>query len=47
MEENMDLIDKLVWSQENWPSTHLAPRKNTKQIRISRSTIQRMVKKET
>ena len=47
MEENMHLIDKLVWSQENRPSTHLAPRKNTKQIRISRSAIQRMVKKET
>ena len=47
MEENMGLIDKLVCSQEDRPSTHLVPRKNTKQIRISPSTIQRMVKKKT
>ena len=45
--ENMDLIEELVCSQETRSHTHLAPRKITEQTGISRSSIRRMVKKET
>ena len=43
-EENMDLMEELVSSQEEQPHTHLAPRKIVEQTGISRSPIRRMVK---
>ena len=46
-EENTDLIEKLICSQEEIPRTHLTPRKIAEQTRISRSSIRRMIKKET
>ena len=46
-EENMDLIEQWVCSQEERPHTHLAPRRIAEQTRISRSSIRRMMKKET
>ena len=42
--ENMDLVEKLVCSQEEWPQMHLAPRK-IKQTGISWSSMGRIVKK--
>ena len=45
-EENMDLIEKLVFSQEERPYMHLVPRRIAEQTGISRSLIRRMVKKE-
>ena len=44
VEENMDLIKEFVCSQEEWPHTHLAPRKIAEQTRIGRSSIWRIVK---
>ena len=44
-EENMDLIEELICSQEE-PHSHLAPRKIAEKTGISRSSIRRMVKKE-
>ena len=38
-EENMDLIEELVCSQEEWSHTHLAPRKISEQTGISWSVI--------
>ena len=38
-EENMDLIEELVCLQEEWPHTHLAPRKLSEQTEISRSSL--------
>ena len=35
-EENMDLIEQWVCSQEERPHTHLAPRRIAEQTRISR-----------
>ena len=43
-EENIDLIKDLVSSQEEQPHIHLAPRKIAEQTRISRSSIQRVLK---
>ena len=45
-EENMDLIEELVCSQEERPHMHLAPGA-AEQTGISRYLIQRIVKKET
>ena len=38
--ENMDLIEVLVWLQEDQPHTHLAPRKIAEQTGTSRSSLQ-------
>ena len=43
----MDLTKELVWSQEERPYTHLAPRKIAKKTRISLSSVRKIVKKET
>ena len=43
-EENMDLVEELICSQEE-PHTHLAPRKIAEQTGISRTSIRRMIKK--
>ena len=43
-EENMDLVEELICSQEE-PHTHLAPRKISEQTGISRTSIRRMVKR--
>ena len=45
-EQNTDLIEKLICSQEEASHAHLAPRKIAKQTRISRSSIRRMVKRK-
>ena len=45
VEEIMDLIEELICSQEERPHMGLATRKIAKQTGISRSSIQRMVKK--
>ena len=44
-EENTDLIEELICSQEEAPHTHLAPRKIAEQTGISRSSIRRMMKR--
>ena len=44
-EENTDLIEELICSQEEAPHTYLAPRKIAKQTGISRSSIRRMIKR--
>ena len=44
-EENTDLIEELIFSQEEAPHTHVAPRKIAKQTGISRSSIRRMIKR--
>ena len=44
-EENADLIEELIFSQEEGPHTHLAPHKIAKQTGISRSSIKRMIKR--
>ena len=44
-EENTDLIEELICSQEEAPHTHLAPRKIAEQTGISRSSIRRMIKR--
>ena len=46
-EENTDLIEELVCSQEEAPHTHLAPCKIAEQTAISRSSIRRMIKRRT
>ena len=43
-EENMDLVENLICSQEE-PHTHLAPRKISDQTGISRSSVRRMVRR--
>ena len=43
-EENTNLIEELICSQEKAPHTHLAPRKITEQTGISRSSIRRTIK---
>ena len=44
-EENTDLIEERICSQEEAPHTHLAPRKIAEQTGISRSSIRRMMKR--
>ena len=44
-EENTDLIEELICSQEEAPRTHLAPCRIAEQTRISRSSIRRMIKR--
>ena len=44
-EENTDLIEELICSEEEAPHAHVAPRKTTEQTRISRSSIRRMIKR--
>ena len=44
-EENTDLIEELICSQEEVPHTHLAPRKIAEQTGISRSSVRRMIKR--
>ena len=46
-EENTDLIEEMICSQEEAPYTHLAPRKIAKQTGMSRSSIRRMIKTRT
>ena len=46
-EENTDLIEELVCSQEEAPHTRLAPCKIAEQTAISRSSIRRMIKRRT
>ena len=45
IEENVDLIEGLICSQEEAPHTHLAPRKISEQTGISRLSIRRMIKR--
>ena len=44
-EENTDLIEELIFSQEEALHTHLAPRKIAEQSEISCSSIRRMIKR--
>ena len=44
-EENTDLIEELICSQEEAPHTHLAPRKVAKQTGISSLSFRRMIKR--
>ena len=44
-EENTDLIEELICSQEEVPHTHLASREIAEQIGISRSSIRRIIKR--
>ena len=44
-EENTDLIEELICSQEKAPHTQLASRKLAEQTVISRSSIRRMIKR--
>ena len=44
-EENTDLIEELICSQEEDPYTHLAPLKTAEQTGINRSSIRRMIKR--
>ena len=46
-EENTDLIEELICSQEEVLHTHLAPRKTAEQTGISRSSVRRMIKRRT
>ena len=46
-EENMDLIEVIVFSREELPHKYLAPCKIVEKTGISRSSIRRMVEKET
>ena len=43
-EENTDLTEELICSQEDAPHTNLAPRKTAEQTEISRSSIRRIIK---
>ena len=43
-EENADLIEELIYSQEEVSHAHLAPRKIAEQTGISRFSIRRMIK---
>ena len=44
-EENTDLVEELICSQEEAPHTHLTSRKIAKQTGISGSSIRRMIKR--
>ena len=44
IEENTELIEELICSQEEAPHTHLAPRQIAEQTGVSRSSIRRMIK---
>ena len=44
-EENNNLIEELICSQEEAPHTHLAPRKIAEQTGISCLSIRRMMKR--
>ena len=44
-EENTDLTEELISSQEEAPHTHLAPRKITEQTGINHLPIRRMIKR--
>ena len=44
-EETTDLIEELIFSQEEAPHTHLVHRKIEEQTGISRSSIRRMIKR--
>ena len=45
VEENTNLIEELICSQEETLHSHLAPRKITEQSGISHSSIRRMIKR--
>ena len=45
-EENTDLIEELICSQEEAPHTHLVPHKIPEQTGISSSSVRRMIKKK-
>ena len=44
-EENTELIEELICSEEEALHAHVAPRKTTEQTRISRSSIRTMIKR--
>ena len=46
-EENNDLIEELICSQEEPPHINVAPHKIAEQTRISHSSIRSMLKEET
>ena len=46
-EENTDLIEELICSQEEVSHTHLAPRKIVEETGMSRSSVRRMIKRRS
>ena len=46
-EENTDLIEELICSQEEVSHTHLAPRKIAEETGMSRSSVRRMIKRRS
>ena len=44
-EENADLVEDLICSQEDNPGSHLSPRNIEKHTGISRTSVRRMVKR--
>ena len=45
-EENEEMIEDLICSQEEKPRSHMSPREIEKNTGISRSSVRRMVKKK-
>ena len=43
--ENEEIVEQLIWSQEESPGTHMSPRAIERNTGIKRSSIVRMVKK--
>ena len=44
-EENAELVEVLICSQEDFPGTHKSPREIARNIGISRSSVRRLVKR--
>ena len=43
-EENENLIENLIYSQEDNPGSNMSPREVEKQVGISRTSVRRMLK---
>ena len=44
-DENPELVEELICSQEEFPGTHKSPREIARNVGISRSSVRRLVKR--
>ena len=44
-DENAELVEKLICSQEDFPETHKSPRKIARNVGISRNSVRRLIKR--
>ena len=44
-DENAELVEERIWSQEDFPGTHKSPREIARNVGISRNSVTRLVKR--